>query len=361
MNPLRADFKKFTLEFIQPMGTSRGILYERMIYILSLADSSNRERIGLGECAPLPGLSRDDRPDFSEKLNDVCEEINAGVHPAGINLIDWPSLRFGLESALLDLESGGKRLLFITDFTAGREAIPTNGLVVMADVETMLRQAYEKINLGFRCIKIKIGAHDFDAECELLSEIRKRYAPEEIELRLDANGAFEPQDALEKLRKLAEYHIHSLEQPIKPGQRRDMADISKKSPIPIALDEELIAIKSPVEKRRLLETVKPKYIILKPTLVGGLSAAVEWIDLARECGIGYWVTSALESNIGLNIISQWTSTLAPQIPQGLGTGQLYRANFTSPLTIADGKLHYLPHLAPQNSYGLSDLKLQNHL
>lgn len=337
------------------MGTSRGILYDRVTYILSLG---NAERMGLGECAPLPGLSPDDRSDFSEKLKQVCEQVNSGVHPSNLDLIDWPSIQFGLESALLDLESGGKQLLFITNFTAGKQSIPTNGLVVMADIETLLRQAFEKISLGFKCIKIKIGAYDFDAECKLLSEIRKRYSPAEIELRLDANGAYEPHEALDKLQKLAEYHVHSLEQPIKSGQWLKLSDICSKSPIPIALDEELIGIKTPEEKRRLLKTVKPKYIILKPTLVGGLSSAMDWIGIAKEFNIGYWVTSALESNIGLNIISQWTSTLVPQIPQGLGTGQLFRANFASPLKIADGHLYYLPHLAQPSFHNLSDLKFQ---
>jgi len=354
VSSLQADFKKFTLKFKKPMGTSRGTLFARDIYILALR---NNEGIGIGECAPLNGLSIDDRPGFEDKLQEVCKLFNQDAIPSDLDLTDWPAVRFGLEAAKMDLQNGGRRLLFDNDFTKGRQTIPTNGLIVMADTDDMFEQVLNKAKLGFNCIKIKIGALDFAAECDLLSEIRRKFSPEHLEIRLDANGAFEADSALDKLQRLAEFKIHSIEQPIKAGQWQAMADLCALSPIPIALDEELTGVLEPTAKEELLRTIKPHYIILKPTLAGGLKASMEWIDGARKSNIGFWVTSALESNIGLNVISQWVSTLNLSIPQGLGTGQLFTANFSSPLSIIDGRLTYALVNGWDSLTNLADLKL----
>jgi len=336
------------------MGTSRGTLFARDIFILAL---QNKERMGLGECAPLKGLSIDDRSGFEDKLQEVCKLLNQGANPSDLDLTGWPAIQFGLEAALIDLENGGKRLLFGNDFAKGKQTIPTNGLIVMVDKNDMLEQFFNKVKLGFNCVKMKIGALDFESECDLLSEIRKKVPPEKIELRLDANGAFETDSALDKLRRLAEFKIHSIEQPIKAGQWQAMARLCAVSPIPIALDEELIGVLEPTAKEELLRTIQPQYIILKPTLVGGLKASMGWIDNARKFNIGFWVTSLLESNIGLNIISQWASTLNLSMPQGLGTGQLFNANFRSPLKIIDGQLTYASSNGWDNLTTLADLKL----
>ena len=354
MSSLQADFKKFTLQFKKPMGTSRGTLFARDIFILAL---QNKDGMGLGECAPLKGLSIDDRSGFENKLQKVCKLLNQGENPSDLDLTGWPAIRFGLEAALMDLENGGKRLLFENDFAKGTQTIPTNGLIVMADKDDMLEQVFNKVKLGFNCVKIKIGALDFGSECDFLSEIRKKFLPEQIELRLDANGAFEADSALDKLQRLAEFKIHSIEQPIKAGQWQAMARLCAVSPIPIALDEELIGILEPTAKEELLRTIKPQYIILKPTIVGGLKASMGWIDNARKLNIGFWVTSALESNIGLNIISQWASTLNLKMPQGLGTGELFTANFRSPLKIIDGQLTCASSNGWDNLAALADLKL----
>ncbi|NIR47197.1 o-succinylbenzoate synthase [candidate division KSB1 bacterium] len=336
------------------METSRGVLTERDMYMVLFSSVSPETLTGFGECAPLPGLSVDNLSKLPQKLQEVCALLNSGVEVSDLDLVQWPAIRFAVEAARLDLERGGKRLLFDTEFTRGEQAIPINGLIVMADFDSMLNQVFEKIKQGFDCIKIKVGALDFDAECELLKEIRKRVSPAQIQLRLDANGAFGPETALDKLVRLSEFEIHSLEQPIKTGQWETMAKICAESPIAIALDEELIGVHSRTKKRELLNTIKPHYIILKPTLVGGLKAAEDWIALASQLNIDYWVTSALESNIGLNIISQWTSTLPIGMHQGLGTGQLFVENFPSPLRIREGSLTYS---ASHTVNPLTDLKL----
>jgi len=359
VNTYRSEFKKFTLKFIKPMGTSRGKLQDRQVYILCLIDRRNPQRFGLGECSPLPGLSPDARPDFEEKLRDICDLLNAGTAHDEIDLRDWPAIRFGLESALIDLNSGGHRLLFLTNFTRGLQTIPINGLVVMADYETMLQQAFAKIAGGFTCIKIKVGAMDFETECRLLREIRKYHPPEKITLRLDANGAFTTGEAQEKLQRLSGFRVHSLEQPIKAGQWDEMAKVCATSPIPIALDEELIDCHTPAEKAKLLRAIQPHFLILKPTLLGGFAACREWMALAEESKIGYWVTSALESNIGHNVISQWTATLNVAVPQGLGTGQLYRANFPASLQVNNGRLMYSAQGGARITR-LTDLELREH-
>ncbi len=351
----RAEFKKYSLDFINPMGTSRGVLRQRDIYILCI---SYGDVVGFGECSPLKGLSPESDPEFENKLSQVCDSIDNGIMPADEDLLDWPSIRFAVESAFLDIERGGKQQLFDSDFTKGVKNLPTNGLVVMESIENMYRQVVAKIDAGFRCIKIKVGALDFNAECRLISRIREQFPAGEIALRLDANGAFADEEALTKLETLAPFSIHSIEQPVKPRHWDAMAFLCRESPIPVAWDEELIGITDVDEKTALVEAFRPAFLILKPTLLGGLKACEEWIDIAGKFDVGFWVTSALESNIGLNIISQWAATLDVSIPQGLGTGQLFTRNFQSPLSLQNGYLHYSPEKFAASSTVQDKLQLR---
>lgn len=338
---LSASFHKHTLIFRQPAGTSRGVLHHRDSYFLLLRDTLNPETTGIGECGVIPGLSPDDRPGFEERIAGLCEEINQSSTVNASGLESWPSIRFALETALFDLTGGGKRILFESAFTSGEKPININGLIWMGDENFMLQQVEEKLAAGYRVIKIKVGAIDFETELKLIAGIRKRFGEDRITIRLDANGAFSAEEAAEKLKRLSDFAIHSIEQPIKQGMPGIMAEICRTSPIPVALDEELINI-SGSDKKKLLEQIKPRYIILKPSLLGGFDACREWIDLATGEGIGWWITSALESNIGLNAIAQWTATLGNDLPQGLGTGSLYANNIPGPLEAANGVLHYLP-------------------
>ena len=340
LDTLQAAWQPYILRFKRPGGTSRGILTERKTWFLKLTESGNPERTGIGECAPLPGLSCDDRPDFESRLDEVCRGINTSKMDGNAMLQDFPSIRFGLEAALRDLENGGKRILFPSPFVANGKPISINGLIWMGTPEFMRTQIKEKLASGFTCLKMKIGAIDFETELNLLREIRREFSAAEIELRVDANGAFSLNRALEKLSRLAELEIHSIEQPIAPGQPEQMAELCEKSPLPIALDEELIGVFAEKEKHALLAKIRPGYIVLKPSLVGGFTGAQEWIATAEKYKIGWWITSALESNIGLNAIAQWTATLGNPMTHGLGTGQLYVNNIPSPLTIDSGKLYY---------------------
>lgn len=295
---------------------------------------------GIGECSLLPGLSPDDRPGYAEALKWLCTHISCPAEVLNEKLTDWPSIRFGLETALLDLTNGGKRIIFPSGFTEGLSSISINGLVWMGDKDFMLEQIRDKIAAGFRVMKIKVGAIDFESECSLLSFIREKYSGEEMEIRLDANGAFSPDEALSRLDALARYGIHSIEQPIRSGQPEAMERICRVSPIPVALDEELIGINASSQKQELLRCIRPAYMVLKPSLLGGLDAAAEWIAAAGLINTGWWVTSALESNIGLNALAQWTATLGNPLPQGLGTGALYTNNIPSPLVVSGGRLFY---------------------
>jgi len=285
-------------------------------------------------------------------LEEVCRLLNEGVDPGSIDLSLFPSIAFGLETALLDLKAKGSKCLFPSAFTQGETGIPINGLVWMGNKDFMQKQIREKIAAGYHCIKLKVGALDFETELDIISSIRQQFSPEDIELRLDANGGFTPTDALEKLEKLAAFHIHSIEQPIRQKQLEAMAELCQQSPIPIVLDEELIGVK-PADKEFILEKIKPAYIILKPSLVGGFRQSEEWIQLAEKLNIGWWVTSALEANIGLNAIAQWTFMLNSKLPQGLGTGQLYQNNIPSPLAIESANLFY----KPKNNWDLSSILL----
>jgi len=333
---MKARHTQINLQFKFPAGTSRGVLLHKLSSFLILEQEGFT---GIGECSTIPDLSIDPMEFYDQKLNEVCRWINAGNNPGDIDLSAFPSIAFGLETALLDVKANGSKKLFPSDFTEGKTGIPINGLVWMGDKEFMQKQITEKIAAGYRCIKLKVGALDFETELEIIAGIRRHFSPEEIEIRLDANGGFTPEDALKKLEKLAVYHIHSIEQPIKQGQLDAMADICKHSPIPIVLDEELNGVKS-ADKELIIEKTKPAYIILKPSLLGGFKQSEEWIRLAEKHQVKWWITSALEANIGLNAIAQWTFTLNSELPQGLGTGQLYYNNIPSPLEIRDAKLFY---------------------
>lgn len=326
------------LQFKFPAGTSRGVLLHKPSSFLLLEKDGFT---GIGECSTIPNLSIDSVETYSEKLEDVCRLLNEAVDPDSIDLTLFPSIAFGLETALLDLKARGSKCLFPSAFTQGETGIPINGLVWMGDKDFMQKQIREKIAAGYHCIKLKVGAIDFETELEIISGIRQQFSPEDIELRLDANGGFTPTDALEKLEKLEAFHIHSIEQPIKQKQFEAMAELCRQSPIPIVLDEELIGV-TPADKEFILEKIKPAYIILKPSLVGGFRQSEEWIRLADKHNIAWWITSALEANIGLNAIAQWTYTLNSHLPQGLGTGQLYHNNIPSPLAIENAKLFYKP-------------------
>ncbi len=338
---MKAHYVKHTLQFKFDAGTSRGILREKDTWFLFLWEENAPATVGIGECGPLKGLSLDDTPEFESKLLQVCQEVDVYMlHSAGPK---YPSIQFGLECALLDLQQGGKKLIFPNDFYEKGSPIPINGLIWMGTKEFMLDQIKAKLDAGFTCLKLKVGALDFETEKEVLAFIRAHYSPQEITLRLDANGAFHPSEALTKLEQLSKFQIHSIEQPIQAGQIEHLASLCRSSPVPIALDEELIGISDPMEKRALLAAIQPAYIILKPTLVGGFRSSDEWIDTARTLGIGWWITSALESNVGLNAICQYTfektKGLAP-FPQGLGTGSLYHNNIESPLLVKDGNISY---------------------
>ena len=333
---LSARYITLDFNFKFPAGTSRGVLLHKPSSFLILEKDG---LTGIGECSTIPGLSIDPMDSFERKLVDLCRLLNNGQEPDSIDLEEYPSIAFGLETALLDLAAKGSECLFPSAFTEGNAGIPINGLVWMGDKVFMQKQIKEKIEAGYQCIKLKIGANDFNTELEILTAIRQQFSSEDIEIRLDANGAFHPQEALEKLNKLSVFGIHSIEQPIRQQQFDAMADICARSPIPIVLDEELIGVK-PWNMDALLQKIKPAYIILKPSLLGGFKPSEEWIRLAEKYNIGWWITSALEANIGLNAIAQWTATLGSPLPQGLGTGQLYHNNIPSPLEIENAKLYY---------------------
>lgn len=305
---------------------------------------SDGERIGVGECAPLPNLSCDDIPNYTEVLRRFCDEVERTGELDTEALRDYPSMLFGLETALMDVRckmEDGRSLLFDTPFSRGEVGIPINGLVWMGSFEEMRKRIEQKLAQGFHCVKLKIGAIDFDAELELIKRIRERFSLHEVELRVDANGAFPFEEALYKMELLSQYALHSIEQPIKAKQWANMAELCRESPLPIALDEELIGVNDPDQKRQMLNIIRPRYIILKPSLHGGMMGVREWIDIANDMGIGSWITSALESNIGLNAIAQLTADIyGPHIrmPQGLGTGQLFTDNIPMPLEIRGEKL-----------------------
>ncbi|WP_264554290.1 o-succinylbenzoate synthase [Flavobacterium sp. N2038] len=334
---MKAFYHKYMLEFKVPSGTSRGIMTEKETWFIVLEENDKK---GIGECGILRGLSADDREDYEEKLKWACENIHLGETVLWESLLEFPSIQFGVEMAFLSLKSENPYLLFPSDFTRNSKSIVINGLVWMGEASFMKQQIEDKLANGFDCIKLKIGAIDFDKELELLQYIRSHFSAKQIEIRVDANGAFALNEALDKLKQLNQFELHSIEQPIKKGNVQAMKDLCLETPFPIALDEELIGVFSFEEKENLLQKIKPQYIILKPSFIGGFRGTQEWITLAEKYHIGWWITSALESNIGLNAIAQWTFLQNSQMPQGLGTGALYTNNFDCPLEVKEGQLWY---------------------
>ncbi len=334
---MKATYQKYNLQFKRPSGTSRGVLTKKETWFIVLEDNGKK---GIGECGLLRGLSCDDRPDYEEKIQWTCNNIHLGEEVLWAALIEFPSIQFGVEMAFQSLASESPFLLFPSSFTDDQKSIPINGLVWMGEESFMKQQIEEKIAQGFSCIKLKIGAIDFQKELDLLQFIRQNFDANTIEIRVDANGAFSESEALYKINQLAGFKLHSIEQPIRKNHTDRMAELCKTTPIPIALDEELIGVFSVQEKEQLLQKIKPQFIILKPSLVGGFRGTKEWISIAEKHQIGWWITSALESNIGLNAIAQWTYLQHNSMPQGLGTGGLYTNNFESPLTVSNGQLWY---------------------
>ena len=341
---LRASFFKKVFTFNFKARTSRGLMKDKTSWFIRI-DGDSPNVFGLGECGPLPGLSTDHGPDFEEKLLSIIERINASTFelPADDKIkqlvpVEFPSILFGVETALLDLQNGGKRIIYSNSFIQGKP-ISINGLIWMGDMDFMMDQINKKIAQGFTCLKLKVGGLDFDRECDILNYIRKRYFRQDIVIRLDANGALKIDEVLYKLGEMARFKIHSIEQPIKPGLE-EMEELCRKSPIPVAFDEELIGVTSGEQRTQLLEKLKPSFLVLKPTLHGGLKSCEEWISLAGSLGIGWWITSALESNIGLNAICQFAANYQTELPQGLGTGTIYDKNFESPLTVKDGYIFH---------------------
>jgi o-succinylbenzoate synthase len=339
---LKAEYKKHILRFKQPAGTSRGVLNSKTSYFITVWDEQFPEKRGIGECSTIKGLSIDPWDRYEDKLDEVCRNINYFTAELQEGLKEFPSIRFGLETALLDFQRGGRHILFPSDFTEGKEGILINGLIWMGDFKIMKQRIKDKLEKGFGCIKIKIGAIDFEKELELLKMIRKEYPANDLELRTDANGAFSPDDAPEKLKRLSEYDIHSVEQPIRQNQWEEMARLCEMSPIPIALDEELIGRNSRDEISKMLDIIKPQYIILKPSLIGGFAVSKIYIAEAEARNTGWWLTSALESNIGLNALAQWVFQWENPVPQGLGTGQLFLNNINSPLYLKNDRLMFNP-------------------
>ncbi|MFZ4929757.1 o-succinylbenzoate synthase [Chryseobacterium sp. Mn2064] len=332
---MKATYLKYLLEFKRPSGTSRGVLLDKETFIFEISDNGRK---GIGECAIFRGLSFDDRPDYEDKLKWLCENIGKEPEYLKEELKEFPSLWFGYEQAVQNLKYGDS-LYFPSEFTEGKAAITINGLIWMGDVGYMEEQIQDKLEKGFHCIKLKIGV-DWKSEHVILQELRQKFSKDQLELRVDANGGFSKDEAVIVLQQLADLNIHSIEQPIKAGNWADMAELCAQTPTPIALDEELIGITDPVEKEKLLKAINPQYIILKPALVGGFSGSDEWISLAEKQNIGWWITSALESNIGLNAIAQYTFTKKSPMPQGLGTGALFVNNFESDLELRNELLWF---------------------
>lgn len=337
------EIHPYTLQFKKPAKTSRNVFMDREVFFIRIKD--DKGNIGIGEAGPLKHLSIDDREDYKERLQELCDLVAYGIPLEELDLEPFPSIQFGLESAFLDLNFKEEGKLFDTPFSKSQQGIKINGLVWMSDCQDMLHQAFEKAEQGFTCIKFKVGAQDFDEECRMLESLRNRYSAFKLEIRLDANGAFGHDVAMEQLAELNRFEIHSIEQPIKPKQWDAMTKICRESKIDIALDEELIGLANAEDRVDMISFIKPQYIILKPNLIGGFQIADHWISLARKYNVNWWATSALESDVGLNAIAQWLSTYSIDLPQGLGTGSLFRNNIKSHLNLEGEML----------SIGLNDL------
>lgn len=337
---IRCSYQPYTLQFRKPGGTSRGILTQKHTWFIRLYDTDEPHRSAWGECGVFAGLSSDDRAGYEQMLRKICKELPEKGKAIIESLREWPSIAFGVETVLADWENGCKQIIFDNDFANGKTGIAINGLIWMGSKEEMLSQIETKIQEGYQTLKMKIGAIHFEEELDILRTIRSAFPAEKMTIRVDANGAFSSDNAMDKLTLLAAFDLHSIEQPIRAGQWKEMARLAKDSPVPIALDEELIGIYTESRKRELLETIQPPYIILKPTLAGGMSGCDEWIEAIEAQGGNWWMTSALESNIGLNAIAQYTFSKKNPLPQGLGTGQLYTNNIPSPLRIQHGQLFH---------------------
>lgn len=348
---LQLSASRRDLRFNFPARTSRGALAVHTAWYLHLHDATDlAHSAGIGEAAPLAGLSPDHGPGFAAEVAALCARFNAAGYadfaaadaPALVGS-GWPALVFALETASLDWANGGHRQFYANAFATGQAGLPINGLVWMGDAAFMRQQIEEKLAAGYRCLKLKIGSLDFATELEILAEIRAVAGPAQLVLRVDANGAFAPVEALAKLAQLARFELHSIEQPIAAGQWEALAEVCRHSPVPVALDEELIGLETPARQAALLDAVRPAYLVLKPTLLGGHAATRRWVAHAEDRGLGWWMTSALESNIGLNAVAQLTGEFTVgSFAQGLGTGQLYHNNVGAPLHIAAGHLHYDP-------------------
>jgi o-succinylbenzoate synthase len=338
---MKATYFKYILHFKQPSGTSRGVLTDKETWFVILEENGKK---GIGECGILRGLSADDRPDYEEKLKWTCNNIHLGSAKLWNELIEFPSIQFGIEMAFQSLKSENPFVLFPSKFTSGEKSIAINGLVWMGDEAFMKQQIEEKIAAGFTCIKLKIGAIDFDKEIELLRFIRQNFDEKTIEIRVDVNGAFDENEASDKINQITGFKLHSIEQPIQKKHTDMMSVLCKNTILPIALDEELIGVFSFEDKEQLLQKIRPQYIVLKPSFIGGFRGTLEWISIAEKLNIGWWITSALESNVGLNAIAQFTFLQNNLMPQGLGTGSLYTNNFDCPLEVSQGQLWYKNNL-----------------
>ncbi|NPD85613.1 o-succinylbenzoate synthase [Lentimicrobium sp. L6] len=337
---MKVKIEKYPLIFKNPAGTSRGVLRTKNTWFVKVFEEANPNHYGLGEINMFEGLSSDDYSGFHDIITDTQGDTSCYLNDIHGSLLDFPSIRFGLEMALKDFSQSQDRILFPSDFTQGKMGIPINGLIWMGTEEAMKSQIRTKLDSGFRCLKLKIGAIDFQQELEILKSIRKEFNEKDLELRVDANGAFSADNALKKLHLLSQLKLHSIEQPIKQGQLKEMKSLCEKTPLAIALDEELIGVNHLAQKKELIEFIQPQYIILKPALIGGFKSSKEWINEAEHHNIGWWITSALESNVGLNAIAQWTYSLKTNNYQGLGTGQLFTNNISSPLEIDGERLFY---------------------
>lgn len=345
---LKIEISRRLLHFKQPAGTSRGVYTTRLSHYVTMTDTERPGITGVGECAPLPDLGCDrlSGPNaYERKLRELADDVCRTGAISWPLFRPYPSMLFGLETALHQLLAGGRAGFFDTPFSRGEEGITINGLVWMGSFEEMYGRLQAKLDQGFHCVKLKIGAIDFDRELDLVRHIRECFGPERVELRVDANGGFTPENALSRLEALARYDIHSCEQPIQPRQWTAMAQLCRESPLPIAFDEELIGVNDREEKARLLDELRPAYLVLKPSLHGGMLGCREWIAMARQRGIGSWITSALESNIGLNAVAQLCADVyGPHVTmaQGLGTGQLFTDNIPMPLEIRGDQLWFQP-------------------
>lgn len=340
---LRASYNSYVLKFNEPGGTSRGVMTQKETYFIHIFDEDKPDVVGIGECSIFRGLSAEDTPDYEKVLADLCWNFDEYEPDFQERFRNYPSIVMGVETALGDLLNGGHETPFPSEFTEGKGEIQINGLVWMGEKEKMAERLQNKLDNGFRCIKLKIGAINFDDELDLIRSIRSRFSSKDITIRVDANGGFSPEDAMSKLEQLAKLDIHSIEQPIKAGQWEKMGQLCANTPVPIALDEELIGVFAQQRKADLIAEIKPQFLVLKPSLHGGFFGTQEWIDLAEANHIGWWITSALESNVGLNAIAQWTYLKHVTLPQGLGTGGVFSNNLPSSLLLCADRLRFVGH------------------